>query len=271
MIAPPPVQQKSTLTPATAPALVPRLCVHAVEGFGKSTLGALAPDPYILMGRGELGYLTLLSAGLVPAVPAIEIKNWGDLMMLLTQLARDPQGCKTLVFDTIGSFERLCHEHVCAKEFKNDWGERGFIFYQRGYRIAASEWTNMLIALDEIHRHGIAILLLAHSSIVTFKNPLGPDFDRYIPDVHKDTWSPTHRWCDAVLFGNFLTIVDDAHKTQQGKKGTAIGGADRVLYTEHRDVFDAKNRFGMEPELWLDDDRDKMWTTLWNAITRKES
>ena len=267
---PPPTKREELLTPAVPRPLVPRICVHAVEGFGKTSLAAYAPAPYVLMGKGEAGYTTLLSAGLVPAVPAIEVTRWIDLLSLLNELANDPQGRKTLVLDTIGSFERLCHEYICAKEFKGDWGERGFTAYQRGYDIAASEWTGMLSSLDEVHRHGVTILLLAHSRVATYKNPLGADFDRFVPDLHTKTWAPTHRWCDAVLFGNFFTVIDDEKRAKRTGRGTGIGGTDRILYTEHRDGYDAKNRFGMEPELWMDGGPSAAWPALWSAIVRKD-
>ena len=262
---PPPTKREELLTPAVPRPLVPRICVHAVEGFGKTSLAAYAPAPYVLMGKGEAGYTTLLSAGLVPAVPAIEVTRWIDLLSLLNELANDPQGRKTLVLDTIGSFERLCHEYICAKEFKGDWGERGFTAYQRGYDIAASEWTGMLSSLDEVHRHGVTILRVA-----TYKNPLGADFDRFVPDLHTKTWAPTHRWCDAVLFGNFFTVIDDEKRAKRTGRGTGIGGTDRILYTEHRDGYDAKNRFGMEPELWMDGGPSAAWPALWSAIVRKD-
>ena len=92
-----------------------------------------------------------------------------------------------------------------------------------------------------------------------------PNFDRYVCDVHPKTWAATCKWADAVLFGNFLTVVDKAAHTGKGK---GVGGTDRVIYTARRDAFDAKNRFGMPAELWLSDDPTESWGILWNSIAK---
>ena len=41
--------------------------------------------------------------------------------------------------------------------------------------------------LDEIARTGVAIVIVAHSKIVTFNNPEGENFDRYEFKLHKKT------------------------------------------------------------------------------------
>ena len=58
-------------------------------------------------------------------------------------------------------------------------------------------------------------------------------------------------------------------KNRDGKvKG--IGGTDRVLYAERRDAFDAKNRYGMPPEVDVPDDPAQIWTTIWDQIKREK-
>jgi hypothetical protein len=60
---------------------------------------------------------------------------------------------------------------------------------------------------------------------------------------------------DAVMFANYRisTVKSDAGF---GKKVTrAVGGGDRVLYTEERPAFLAKQRFNLPPMIpmtWLD-------------------
>ena len=117
----------------------PRLILNAVEGWGKTTAGAYAPDPAILMARGESGYTTLLGVGSVPAVPTATVDSWQKLLGLLDQLVAGTDR-KTLVLDALGGFERLCQEHVCACDFDGDWGERGFMSFQKGYELSATEW-----------------------------------------------------------------------------------------------------------------------------------
>ena len=137
--------------------------------------------------------------------------------------------------------------------------------YMRGYDISVLDWVGMLARLDILnHKHGKTILLLGHTSIKGFRNPTGSDFDRYSCSCHAKTWEPTRQWADAVLFGNFLTILEN----EKAGKGKAIGGTDRLISTERRDTHDAKNRYGMPPELWLSKNPKENWETIWNAIVK---
>ncbi|HPP02274.1 MAG TPA: ATP-binding protein [bacterium] len=246
--------------------LPPRLVINAVEGWGKTTLGSQAPKPLLLMARGETGYQTLYGSGLVPAVPTALIEDWLGLLELLHELA---QGCeyKTIVFDALNGFERLCHEYVCARDYNNDWSDKGFYSYMRGPDTAVTDWVGLLSMLDRVRAQGVMIILLGHVIIKPFKNPAGPDYDRYVCDINPKTWGVTHKWSDAVFFGNFLTIVDeDAARRRRG-----IGGDQRVAYAERCDAWDAKNRYGINGRIDFPDDPTQNWATIWQHITpRKE-
>jgi hypothetical protein len=249
--------------------LPPRLIVTAVEGWGKTTLGANAPDPFIMMAPDETGYDTLLQHKLVPQVPADIVHGWQDTLNWLDSLARDPQGCKTIVLDALSGFERLCHEAVCAEHFKGDWGDGGFMAYHKGYDLAAGEWRKLLTRLDTLHNNGLLIILLAHARDKPYHNPDGADYDRHVCDVHDKTWGPTHKWADAVFFGTFFTAMTNEKQAERTGKGKAIGGTRRVLYTERRATWDAKNRFGMPESIDLLGGPSASWGELWRHIEKK--
>lgn len=252
-----------TIGKFAVPKQPPRIIVNAVEGWGKSSIASHAPNAVMLMAAGETGYLTLLQAGRVPEIPGAEIASWDALLGVVDQMIEGGKDEPTVIFDALGGFERLCHEMVCARDFKNDWGERGFASYNRGYDVAVNDWVGLLARLDRLRmKRGASIVFLSHCKIKTFKNPLGADFDRYVSDVHDKTWAATAKWADAVFFGNFHTVID---REQKGK-GKGIGGTERVLYAERRDAFDAKNRYGMEPEMFLGSDAAANWTVISNAI-----
>jgi hypothetical protein len=97
-----------------------------------------------------------------------------------------------------------------------------------------------------------------------FRNPLGSDFDRYTSDCHEKTWSVTHKWADAVLFGTFVAVTQEDKKTRRIK---GIGGTERRLYTQRTDGYDAKNRYNMLPEIDMPEEPATMWDTLWAALT----
>ena len=245
----------------------PKIVLNGVEGWGKTSCGAYAPKPAMVMAKGETGYLTLLGTGSVPSVPNTVVGRWNELIAFLdAQIALDELPYKTLVFDAIGGFEKLCHEYVCVRDYNGDWGEKGFTSFQKGYDVAVNDWLGMLHRLDKINAKGVMILILGHTQIKPFKNPMGEDFDRYICDVHHKTWGVTHKWADAVLFGTYITVVDKISGRAKG-----IGGTERIVYTERRDAFDAKNRYGMDEMIEIPDDSSKVWSTIWKHLYRKGS
>lgn len=232
----------------------PRIVINGVEGIGKTTIAAYADNPVILMDERETGYVTLLQSGLVPEVDYFVSGSWAKTMNVLDYLIKNQTGHKTLAIDAMAGFEKQCHQSVCDREFKSDWGEKGFLAYHKGYELSVNDWLAMLAKLDRIRlERDMTILLLSHCKIKAFRNPLGEDYDRYVADCHEKTWAPTAKWADAVLFANFLSVVKD-------DKG--VGRTTRVVYAERRDAFDAKNRHGMRESFELPSDSALAYQTI---------
>lgn len=247
--------------PSTAP-LGQRIIINGVEGWGKTSLASNAIGAVIIQARGETGYQTLVSMGRVPAIPATVAETWDGLLGLLDQVIADPGSMRTLILDALGGFERLCHEHVCNRDFKGDWGDKGFGSFHKGYDVSVTDWLGLLNRLDRIREKGVAIFLLSHVQVKSFKNPIGGDFDRYESACHAKTWGVTHKWADAVLFCTFRTITE-----KKDGKTKGIGGTDRVAYTERRDAFDAKNRHGMPEEIEIPGDPAQAYQLVSSYLT----
>lgn len=276
----PPVATETTRAVGERPRLhssepewrAPKIVLSAVEGWGKTSAGAHAPNPAILMASGETGYETLLSAGLVPNVPRVELAEWQHTIETVEDMIVNANGIETVVFDALGGFERQCHEEVCRRDFKGDWGEKGFASYQKGYDIALRDWLVFLSRLEALQKsQGTTIVLLSHIKISTFKNPDGADYDRWVSDVHHKTWGQTAKWADDVFFGNFLSVIEDVKVSKATKKGKGTGGTSRIVYTERRDAWDAKNRHGMPEYIDIPNDPTQTWATIWNAMFPPEN
>ena len=242
-----------------------RIGLHSVEGFGKTSFAAQAPSPLFLMARGETGLLTLIKNGQLPETPYVpEFQNWTTFLQALDALRTQEHPYKTLVIDAAGGFERLCHEHVCEVSFRGDWTESGFASYGKGADVSIPEWISMLSILDKIREEKrVGIILLAHTKVKTFKNPEGPDYDRYMVDMNEKTWGVTHKWLDLVLFGNFITEVVKEKGTNRAK---GKGGSDRILYTTRSAAYDAKNRHGLPDEIECGNSAAEAWTNFVAAM-----
>lgn len=259
----PPSKPPPKYKPVEASAVCPRIVFYAIPGFGKTTLAAYAPSPLILMARDESGVKRLVQSGSIPNVPAHRCATWTEGLAVIDDLIDNQQGFETLALDAIGGFERLCHEHVCRRDFNNN--ETNFDAYGKGPNVSVGEWLKLQQKLDKLNDAGVTVLLLGHSRVKPFKNPEGPDYDMYQCDVHEKTWGCVSRWADAVLFGNFFVAVDKS--SPSAAKGKAQGGTERFVYTEKRAAFDAKNGYRMEPKFILPDDASQSWATLWAQLT----
>ncbi len=243
------------------------MILYGVPGIGKTSLAAFIPGIVLAIAQDEDGINRLKEAGLVPeGVPVLPpVANWSDLLDMLEQLRTGEHNYKAIAIDALGSMERLCHEEVCRRDFNNDWTDKGFMGYMRGYETSLSEWRMFINALDKLRdERRTSIMLLGHAKVSPFRNPEGPDYDRYNVDVHNKTWALTHRWADMVLFANYEVAFAAGESTK--KKAKAHGGQSRVIYTEHHAAYDAKNRHNLPDEISMGSSGEEAYKNLAAAI-----
>lgn len=235
--------------------------LYGVPGIGKTSMAANIPGVVFLTDPTEDGITTLKSFNRVPKSVAQlpPARSWEDALGMIDQLATGEHSYRALAIDAMGGFERLCHEHVCRRDYRGEWGDKGFGSYQKGFDNAVTDWKQFIIALDRLRdERGMSIIWLAHSRVKNFKNPEGPDFDRYKPDVHEKTWEVTHKWAEMILFLNYVTVVD--------KDGKAQGGQERVMFTVHHPAYDAKNRHGLPDTIDMGSTGAEAWKSLADAL-----
>lgn len=254
----------------TGPGLPNRYILHAVEKWGKTSLAAKFPKPIFIQTQGETGLESLIDAGRIGAIPHFpECDTWGDVLSSVNALRTSEHEYRTLVIDTLNGAERQCHEHVCARDFDGDWGEKGFTGYQRGPEIAIADWIQLLTDLDRLRvERRMTVVAICHTKIKNFKNPEGPDYERYQPDMNDKTWGKSHKWADIILFGNYetSTMAVKTDKKTGAQKGKGVGGQRRVIYTERTAAYDAGNRIGLPPEIDGGESADEAWKNLSTAI-----
>lgn len=244
----------------------PKVIINAVAGWGKTTTASYAPAPVMIMTNDERGYYTLANRGAVPSIDAGMVSDWDDLLNTIQKEITPSKKWKTLIIEAAGGIERLAHEKVCKEFFDGDWGEKGFMGYMRGYRIAQSEIRKLVQVLDECNMAGKMIIMTSHPVIRTFNNPAGADYDRYICDLNEKTYTILERWVDAVLFGTYETLV----KKDQGKdKGKGVAGYERVVYCTRADAWEAKNRYSMPSVIKLPDDPSQMFTNIFGYMAKQ--
>lgn len=253
---------KATTSPSERPAA---LVIAGPPGVGKSSLAGNIPGAIAMPFSGEDTWSQLKAIGSVPKdlVVLPPISSYADMLAVINELATETHDYKALIVDTMNVAEKLCHAHVCNRDYKGDMGKNGFQSYMGGYETAATEWRVLLNSLDKLRDKQMRLILLAHTKVKAFKNPLGPDYDRYVVDVHEKTWGVTHGWADAVLFCNYYVAVDESGNRPKGK-----GGDTRLIHTTYSAAYDGKNRYNLPAEIDMGNSGSEAWGNLVNAIKK---
>lgn len=216
-----------------------KVVVYGPEGIGKSTFAAHFPEPLFIDTEGSTKDMDVARAE--------SPTSWMMLMEQVRYVKNHPELCRTLVVDTADWAEMLCITQICDKNHKASIEEFG---YGKGYVYVQEEFGRLLNALEEVVKAGIHVVLTAHAKMRKFEQPdeLGA-YDRWEMKLTKQTAPMVKEWADMVLFANYKTFVInvDGQGVQKGKN-KAQGGK-RVMYTNHHNCWDAKNRYGLPEEL----------------------
>jgi hypothetical protein len=213
-----------------------RVLIHGTEGVGKSTFASDAPAPIFLCPEDGTARLDV--------VRFPEPQTLSDVYEAIDILMEEEHAYRTLVIDTVDWLEPMVWKHVCEKAKKKDIEAFGF---GKGYTAALDEWRKLISMLDRLRmQREMHIILVAHSQVKPYNNPEGENFDRYELKLHNKSGGLLKEWTDAVLFA---TYEQATYESGLKHKGVASGA--RIMRTERRAAFDAKNRFGLPFEMPL--------------------
>jgi len=219
-----------------------RVIVTGGPGVGKTTFASGAPDVVFLLASNE-------GAGDLD-IARIPIGTWGALRATVRQLATEAHPYRTVVLDTVDAFERLCWEHLTAKAGVDSIEKVGG--YGKGYVAAVEEQQGLIADLDKLRANRIAVIVLAHTAIKRYDDPEGSPYDRHALALHKEAVKLWTGWADAVLFAQLdVRIVEGTAKDEKAKGKARDVKPARLLWTEERAAYTAKNRQGLPESIPL--------------------
>jgi hypothetical protein len=238
------LKQRTKKAPKRADVIV----VVSPEGAGKTSFAANFKDATFAMSATETGLLTLMSKGLCPDCEYFpEFTSWTDLEEATNEMVASADRPRTFVVDTVNGCESLLVDHICRTKYGGEMTKKGFLNYNEGWDAIIPSWRVWLSRLEALRNKGTTIVLLSHSRTVNFKNPEGPDFHRYVSELHEQTWAATKKFADLICFLNFHTEIGAVDDTTG--KGKALGGTRRVYHFERCGAFDAKHRHGLPSKM----------------------
>jgi hypothetical protein len=226
----------------------PRVMVYGVEGVGKTTFAAGAPNPIVIQTEDGLGSLEVAHFPLVTSTDQVR--------EAIGTLFNEEHDFGTVVVDSLDWLENIIWAEI---EKKHDAKE---LAYGKGAIIAAEIWRELLGGFNALRNEkGMAIVLIAHSTIKRFDSPETEPYDRYQPKLQDRSSALVREWCDAVMFANYRTIVKKSDVGFKKEVARGISTGERLLYTSERPAFMAKNRYSLPDSIPLS------WDAFVSAIS----
>jgi hypothetical protein len=215
----------------------PRLIVHGEAGVGKSTFAAGFPGALLLDCEQRTGHLD---------VSRIDITSWEELIGALKELIVSDHEYETVVIDTLDHAEMLIHDSLCRAAGVKSIDDVGG-GYGRGYTAALNEWRKFVHGVEALRKRNIGVVMLAHSHIKTFKNPVGEDYDKWQLKMNTKSANFLREISDAVGFAHFEDFTEEDNKKNHKAQTTG----DRMLAFSHSPAYESKRGINLPDEVEL--------------------
>lgn len=233
----------------------PKIVIHGDHGVGKSALAAASNNPVFINIEDGLENID------TDAFPVPE--TFQDVLDQLLFIYEKEHGYKTLVIDSLDWLETLINTHVCHEGGKDSISDFGF---GKGFQAALEQFGRVVTALSKIrNERNMAIILLCHSHIKEYQNPLGESYDTFRLKLRDKNAELFLEFVTMVGFLHFETFVRKGEQSGFNQKAKAIGGTERVLSVAPHAAYQAKNRYDITDDIQLPS-AEKGWQNIIKAI-----
>ena len=244
----PRVAKTFTVAPWTGAGEGKKGMIYAPNGFGKTTLASMAPNP-IFIGFDDGGREIRNPITGQPLNAINGVGTFQELRDVVHQVDLFPTG-SSLVLDTITKAEPLAEQHL-FETVKHESGHTVKSIedygWGKGYKHLTDVMRLLLTDFDTLIRRGVNVILLAQQGQATVANLEGTDYiqDGPLlcgqPKAGGNVRSEVCSWCD-FIFRIGYPEVSVIKANPKASKGRASGSTERQIFTEPEVHFVAKNR-----------------------------
>lgn len=217
--------------------------IHVIagnNGVGKTTWAASFPNPLILDLENGSRHID------VARITKDKLPNLDAVRKTLKELIQSKHDFKTIVIDSAEALEGLISDAVCA-EGKVDSIEKYDGGYGKGYTRTRELMREIFGDLDLLKTMGTTIVIVAHTQTKTVSDPTtNQTYDRVIMRCNDKMAALIRDLSDNVFYASYKVFT-----AKENGKTKAFGDGQRVMFTQWRPGYDAKNRLDLPLELPL--------------------
>lgn len=231
----------------------PRILIYGVQGIGKTTMLEYAPDPILIQTEDGEGITDIKRFPLA--------KTFDEVIDAISVLANSDHNYKTVCVDSLDWLEPMVWEKTVLENptTNKSGGTASGIEsygYGKGYAMALDYWREYISGLNYLRNEkGMMVIQTAHSKITRFESPDSDSYDKYeLKLQHSPKTSASallQEHSDIVLFANYKIGFTQEKKGDQVRK-RAVGSGDRMIYTQERPAYSAKNRYDLPQSIPFD-------------------
>lgn len=220
--------------------LPPRLVIYGEGGIGKTLFASKFPKP--LMIRAENGASGIKGVGKLPILTSID-----EFDSQLDYVISGDHDYRTLIIDSLDEIQKLKEKEICAVRGVPSIMDVG---WGKGSSTLRAYFDNLRWKLDQVQQRKMIVVVICHYQIEAFADPIGDNYNFFTMNLEKEVWPKIRDWSDATLFINYETFTKVVDKEKKIVKPVNTKSR-RIVFTEKRPAFVAKNRYSLPAELEL--------------------
>lgn len=241
----------------------PIITIYGDGGIGKDTFASNAPDPIFIFTENSIGTLD---------VPRIVATSYEEVMQATAMLISEKHNYRTVVYSTLDWLEPMVWGYLVKQQPTDEKGRPATSVesygYGKGFKYAINYWTDFIELVNRLRiERDMMVIFVAHPTIRKVTPPDSDSYDSYmlkLQDSDKVSAKDKIIECsDAVLFANWRVALTDEKLSFGNSRNRGVGSGERIVYTEQRPAYEAKNRFSLPAQVHV---KDKAWSDLWNVL-----
>lgn len=241
----------------------PVICIYGDGAIGKDTFASFAPDPVFIFTENSRGILD---------VKSWQAKSYEDVMEMTATLLAEKHDFKTVVYSTLDWFEPMVWNYLIRMQPNDEKGRSvtniesyGF---GKGFKFALDYWNDFFDLVNRLRmERNMMVVFVAHPVIRKVTPPDSDSYDSYmikLQDSEKvSAKDKVVESSDVVLFANWRVALTDEKLSFGNSRNRGVGSGERIVYTEQRPAYEAKNRYGLPAQIHV---KSKDWSEVWEAL-----